>query len=331
MKLQMNDNYFRLISKADIADIMNLSNRKSLGSMTKEELHNELFGKYTKITDLDIVYISYDETKADDFFEDLKNKSPRTPLRVHGVKGFDAAYKAAANLVTTDHFITIDGDNIVREEFFNSELHINPKYVYSFSALNSINGLAYGNGGIKIWPKNLVLSNNTHENGQGNDFCWLYPYWQIDDIMSDIHYCDEYSAFRAGFREAVKLSLVSNKKLDTWEETLEKIYPPNLSRLLIWASIGRDVEYGQWAIYGAINGLYNLWIKNIDADLINDYDWLREKYTDYKPSLIQNMSLRNIGINIEIVDELRSKWFKKLYINVERNGPMIPEENIYEN
>lgn len=326
----MNSNdYSRLISKADIADTIDFSNRKSLGSMTKEELHTELFGKFTKITDLDIVYISYDEPMADEFFEDLKKKSPRTPLRIHGIKGFDAAHKAAANLATTDHFITIDGDNIVREEFFNSELHINPKYVYSFSALNTINGLAYGNGGIKIWPKKLVLSVDTHENGQGNDFCWVYPYWQINDIMSDIHFCDEYSAFRAGFREAVKLSLVSNKK-SNWEETIKEIYPPNLSRLLIWASIGRDTQYGFYAILGAITGLYRIWGHGIDTNSINDYDWMKAEfeYANTRPlaSYIDyRATLRNIGFNIEIVDELRSKWFKKLYINVERNGLMIPE------
>src|ERR1700744_2197004 len=133
-----------------------------------------------QVKDLDIVFISYDEPKADEFFERLKKISPKKPLRVHGVKGFDAAHKAAANLATTERFITIDGDNIVRPEFFQQEIDDSDPsdVVYSYNANNIINGLQYGNGSVKIWPRDLVLKIDTHENSDGNDFCGTYRYWQ---------------------------------------------------------------------------------------------------------------------------------------------------------
>ena len=45
---------------------------------------------------------------------DLCKKVPWAK-RVHGVKGSDAAHKACAELSDTDHFITVDGDNIIDE------------------------------------------------------------------------------------------------------------------------------------------------------------------------------------------------------------------------
>ena len=42
--------------------------------------------------------------------------------RVDGVKGFDNAHKECASQSDTDRFITVDGDNIVEEKFFDIEL-----------------------------------------------------------------------------------------------------------------------------------------------------------------------------------------------------------------
>ena len=47
------------------------------------------------VTELDIFYISYDEPNCEEHWADLLNKVPWAK-RVHGVKGFDAAHKAAA-------------------------------------------------------------------------------------------------------------------------------------------------------------------------------------------------------------------------------------------
>lgn len=281
--------------------------------------------------DLDIVYISYDEPKANEFFADLKKKSPREPLRVHGVKGFDAAHKAAANLAKTKRFITVDGDCLVRPSFFKVDIKLESDYVYSFSALNTANGLSYGNGGVKIWPKKLVLTVDTHEKGKGNDFCWTYRYWQVNNIASDVYYHSAYHAFRAGFREAVKLSLVQDKKLSTWKETREKMYQPNLSRLIVWATVGTDTEFGQWAIYGARSGLAHIWLDNSNIDLIHNYDWFNEKWKQVQgtsPTVANERSAdwlsRLLYMKFPNLTPEISKWVKTIYINPERHGPMLP-------
>jgi hypothetical protein len=281
-----------------------------------------------KVTDLDIVYISYDEPKAGEFFDHLQKISPRKPLRVHGVKGFDTAHKAAANLATTERFITVDGDNLVRPNFFNTNLEMKSDYVYSFTALNVVNGLAYGNGGIKIWPRNLVLNVGTHEGGQGNDFCWTYRYWQINDIASDVHFNQSpFHAFRGGYREGVKLSLVKDQKLADWKTACEKMYPPNLSRLKVWASIGTDVQFGDWAILGARWGIADLWVHGIDLDLIRDYDWFTSKWNAIGVPSKQDMGYwlhGQLGTPFPNIIPSDSAWFKSVYVNQERHGPMIP-------
>jgi hypothetical protein len=283
------------------------------------------------LSDLDIVFISYDEPNANVLFSQLAAISPRQPLRVHGVKGFDAAHKAAAQLATTDRFITVDGDNIVQGAFFDLTLGDEPEdVVYSFSAHNSINGLRYGNGGIKVWPRKLVLSVDTHEKDDGNDFCWTYRYWQRDEAASIITFGSPFQAFRAGFREAVKLSLVENKKLD-WGTTRQLMYYPNFSRLLIWTSVGNDVEYGEWAIYGARCGLAHLWLDNLDPNIINDYDWFDKKWRT--PGHTSSEYLRKplekaLGVDLPILTPEQSRWFKAAYVNIERHGLMISDMKV---
>ena len=115
-----------------------------------------------KVIEFDVVFLSYDEPNADLHYADLCTKVPWAK-RVHGVKGSDHAHKAAAELSETDWFITVDADNIVDPKFFNIDLDMSdPKIkVYGWCGNNRINGLRYGNGGLKIWNKEFVLNMNT--------------------------------------------------------------------------------------------------------------------------------------------------------------------------
>jgi len=109
--------------------------------------------KKIALNDLDMIYISYDEPNADHNWQDLINKFPYAK-RVHGIKGSDAAHKAAAKLSETSRFITIDDDNIVGVDFtdqivsLDDSVDIN-RTVFSWPSLNTINGLLCRNGGIK--------------------------------------------------------------------------------------------------------------------------------------------------------------------------------------
>ena len=112
-----------------------------------------------RISDLDFVFISYNEPNKEKNWADLLNKVPWAK-RVDGVKGFDSAHKAAAETAETDFFISVDGDNIIDESFLLQTLDwslTNPKAVHRWRAKNNINSLVYGNGGIVGWPKDTCL------------------------------------------------------------------------------------------------------------------------------------------------------------------------------
>ncbi len=181
--------------------------------------------KQYKVSDFDVVYISYDEPNAEKNWADLKSKCPWAK-RVHGVKGFDAAHNEAGQVSETDRVFTIDGDNRVREEFFNEVLEIDDElqkdYVFSWCGHNVINGLAYGNGGVKLWPKHIITNMESHEKATSDvdavDFCWMVTYFQMADTMRDV--CVNGSpeqAFRGGYREGIKLSLDQGVLPDKWD------------------------------------------------------------------------------------------------------------------
>ena len=78
---------------------------------------------------------------------------------MHGVEGSDA-FQSRAELSETDRFITVDGDNTIRPRFYQSQVldfdeHTDlENSVISWCGKNTINGLMYGNGGLKCWSKN---------------------------------------------------------------------------------------------------------------------------------------------------------------------------------
>ena len=226
------------------------------------------------IAELDCIFISYDEPNAEKHWADLLDKC-MWAKRVHGVKGSDACHKAAAKLSDTDWFITVDADNIVDIKFFDLEIEIphNTNGV-SWPGVNVINGLRYGNGSLKVWRKEFVLNMQTHENAISDqaqvDFCWEDGYRPMYETYS-ITYpnASPYQAWRAGFREGVKMSLVDGKlNLDA------TIHWHNLHRLKIWMSLGQHVENGLWSILGARHGYYK--VHSTDWEYINvrDFDQL---------------------------------------------------------
>jgi hypothetical protein len=247
-----------------------------------------------EITQFDIFFLSYDEPNAEKHWADLLEKCPWAQ-RVHGIKGFDSAHRACAIQSETDWFITVDADNIVHPDFFDQRVTLHPEKdinkSFSWNALNGINGLMYGNGGLKLWSKQFVLNMNTHENSddprKAVDFCWEEDYSHLHKTFSTVwNNGSPYQAFRVGFREAVKLSLDQGQRVtaDKMKTTLHNI---NLRNLRIWACVGADVEYGKWAIYGTRLGLVNMLDPNWDYTLIRDYDWFDQVWKTQMENIFQ--------------------------------------------
>jgi hypothetical protein len=319
------------------------------------------------VTSLDLIYISYDEPNCEEHWADLLNKVPWAK-RVHGVKGFDAAHKEAARQSETDRFITVDGDNIVMDDFFEQILDIPDtdhhgnnisESIFSWNAKNLLNGLVYGNGGLKCWPKQYVLDMKTHEaaeDGEGMEFCWKLNYIQLNDTFSEVHQtASPFQAFRAGFREGVKMSLDQGKRVPA-DEFTKRIWYGNYNRLQIWCNIGADVHNGLWAIYGARLGCKMAVLTNWDTNQIADYEWFRRYFYDTlspnfndKPNntciytkqqwnssrLAAEIHLLGEELNNEINDMMlfdpsvqTSKFFKKTYVSPRRWGAMVRETDI---
>lgn len=298
----------------------------------------------------DIFYISYDEPQAELSWKALQSLIP-TAKRIHGVKGFDAAYKACASASQTPRFFTIDGDNEILPQFLETNLdytQIPEHAVLSWSAKNSVNGLCYGNGGIKNWPKFVVEKMKTHEQSENAsgavDFCFQLNYQQMPETLSTakIHF-SAYQAFRAGFREGVKMCLERGIKpifspgISKAEIIRKHVWYENLDRLKIWCSVGSDIENGEWAMYGARLGCKMLCLTDWDQNLIRDYDWFQNFWSEKIYSSIDNdneklkkalADLENelnesLSLDITTLPPKSSAFFKSVYINPPRKGFMF--------
>ena len=245
------------------------------------------------IAELDCIFISYDEPNAEKHWADLLDKC-MWAKRVHGVKGSDACHKAAAESSETEWFVTVDADNIVDPKFFDQTVKVpDNTHALSWPGVNAINGLHYGNGSLKVWHKEFVLNMQTHEAANSDkgevDFCWEHGYRPMVDSFS-VSYpnASPYQAWRAGFREGVKMSLVDG--LRAIDPHPSKLHQHNLHRLKIWMSVGAHVENGLWAILGARQGCYKINCTDWDYTDVRDFDKLDK--------LWDNISNLDIMLNV---------------------------------
>ena len=297
--------------------------------------------EYIDVADLDTIYLSYDEPKKEEFWVKIKNMIPWAK-RVDNVDGSDAAHKAAAAMSETERFILIDGDNMPSSKFFDMTLHLhegNQNAQFRWRAYNHENGLFYGNGGMSCWTRTFVNNMRTHENTDGsdhtnNEFCFDPQYWAMHDCYSTTYINQSAKqAWRAGFREGVKMCTRNGTPPPSTNEFLSWVWPSNLTNLSIWHTIGRDVENGFWALHGARCGTHYLMLNdNWDHTDVRDFkklDLLWEDHkndTDADSQTIATELNRHLGTNIVEFDSKQSKFFKD-YIskNWKNTGPMIRE------
>ena len=113
----------------------------------------------------DIVFISYNETQAEENWSNLKDRFPYAK-RVHGVKGIHQAHIEAAKIAATDMLWIVDADAIVLDSFDFSYIPdiTNQDTVHVYTSINPINGLEYGNGGVKLFPRLATVNMDTTTN-----------------------------------------------------------------------------------------------------------------------------------------------------------------------
>ena len=204
----------------------------------------------------DIVFISYDEKHADLNYEILKKRFP-SALRVHGVKGNVAAYKAAAHLSTTPWYYAVFPKTEITSDF---DFDYHPNYLeqlghYIFYAHNSITNYSYGHGGVKMYHvKTTVEIENW-----GYDFTMSSPVTTIPVISCINNPATPFEAWRTSFREALKLRAMT---------TVESKY-----RLHRWLNIGHG-EFGEYSKKGAAAAM----TYNGDPSVANSWEWLRDYF-----------------------------------------------------
>lgn len=279
--------------------------------------------KKTRVSDLDFIYISYKEPNKENNWADLKNKVPWAK-RVDNVKGFDSAHKKAAEIAETDFFISVDGDNILDEQFLLKTLDwskTNPNAVHRWRAKNNINGLVYGNGGIVGWPKKTCLQMRTHENADNDenkiDFCWGVPHENLHNCYSTTVINSTASqAFISGYREGVKMSTHKGKPIPP--ENFKNIWPVNLKILSTWCTIGADIENGKYAMLGARMGcFYTVIDHDNDHFKVSDLDDLSKYFAeltydnvDEELELFGNSLRQQLDIPIAEYDDAESKFYR---------------------
>jgi hypothetical protein len=292
-----------------------------------------------KISDFDFVFLSFDEPNAEQLYADFLDMVPWCK-RVHGVKGFDAAHRKCADTADTDFFITVDGDNLVYPEFLDMEIDIHDDqhdHAWTWSGRNHVNGLVYGNGGLKLWSKKFVYNMQSHENANDSaksvDFCWDTKYHDLFGCYStSMINATPYQAWRSGFREGVKMCLDQGNRVRPHEFN-DRVWFGNITRLCIWASIGQDVENGIWAIYGARMGCHLAVLTDNDHGVISDYTGMERIWNEvsnkdpYQECANLGEQLRiKLGLDISLLSPDDSRFFKRVYMNLPR--PVIPPEKI---
>lgn len=222
----------------------------------------------------EVVFISFNEPNAEINYKRLLEKCPDAK-RVHGVVGIHNAHKKAAELVTSDMFWIVDGDAVIEEDF--DFTYQPPKWdfntVHVWRSKNPVNGLIYGYGGVKLFPRKLTLNMDMSLPDMTTSISKNFkPMSQVSNIT---HFdTDPFNAWKSAFRECVKLSSkVISRQKDS--ETSE--------RLKSWKTTGIETPYGKYAISGATMG--SEYGEKHRGDMeqlkkINDFKWLEEVFND---------------------------------------------------
>lgn len=209
----------------------------------------------------DVFFISYDEPHADTHWSLVKNRLPFA-RRVEGIEGIQAAHLYCCNQSRTPHFFVIDADNEVLD-FAPFDYRVpawDRDYVHLWFARNPVNGLEYGWGGLKLFPRSVF-----QRTGPRLDMTTSFPLKVIREVASVTHFnTSPYETWRSAFREAVKLSQNPSQEQQEW--------------LGAWTSTATG-PHAEWSLRGAQEGReYGIAHGGDDLLVINDYSWLKGRF-----------------------------------------------------
>jgi hypothetical protein len=230
------------------------------------KIHHDTAAIYA--ASFDIFFVSYNEPNADKHWHLIKEKFPQA-RRIHGIKGINNAHRRCAELSSTYMFWTIDGDTVI-DDNWQFKYHVtkfDQDYIHIWYSRNPVNGLEYGYGAIKLWPKQKVLDYN------GN---WLDYTTSVGELKIIKHTVattqfnsSPYETWKSSLRESIKLIKNVYENPNDQESAM---------RLQTWSTVFFDVPFAEWAKIGHQDSVK--WQHNSPEflDKINDFEWLENYF-----------------------------------------------------
>jgi hypothetical protein len=129
-----------------------------------------------------------------------------------------------------------------------------------------------------------------------------------------------YQAWRAGFREGVKMTLHDGLRVPA-AEIKERVWWHNLHRLRMWSTVGSHVENGNYAVYGARLGTWMTNCTNWNYVDVRDFEILKNIYNenvkhDSIEDDIKDLSEKiklELGFDYPILSPAQSQYTVDLY------------------
>ncbi|MGH3766586.1 MAG: hypothetical protein ACRDTX_15800 [Pseudonocardiaceae bacterium] len=223
---------------------------------------------------IDAVFLSFDEPLADALHARTERVLDRPVKRLHGVHGMGRAYRLCAQLPDTEAFFLADGDFEIDERFDAAAPLGADVAMRVWQALNPVNGLAYGYGGLK-----LIRTQALHEMGDAVDVLAALPgRVEFTSVIAGITRFDQspFHAWKGGFRECAMLSRGCE-----YGSAVEAAS----ARLAAWTSGGSGgagSKFAAWAKRGAADGVAFASLAGSDPEHfagLNDPTWLQRRFT----------------------------------------------------
>lgn len=216
---------------------------------------------------MDKWFIVYDDPFADKNYSKAKEKLVTLKKLVTGT-GIHDSHRTCAQQSLTNRFIVLDADCELLDSFSYTKLLeslTNENKVFVCRAINPVNDLIYGHGGIKVFDRRLFDNNNAVDMTTAFD---IVPV----DYVTNIHRFNStaFHTWRTAFRECVKLSSGTVKLRNTQEDEY---------RLSVWCEKFNNVDFAEYAKLGAIAGR-EYGYSNSDLNNINDFRWLKNKFKE---------------------------------------------------
>lgn len=226
------------------------------------------------LPEYDVVFLSYDEPEADSLYLRASALCGKSIKRLHGVRGVARAYRLSAELVDTTWYLLIDGDCELHDSFDPNdgvqEDGRDPDVVV-WRAVNPVNGLEYGYGGVKFCRASAMRGLNP--DAAGDPLADLSGVRFLDVVGCTTAFNQTpFHAWRGGFRE---VSCLLSGAFPSHDDEV-------MHRIDVWTTVARQVPFGRWARQGALDALGAAGVAADRVDL-NDPESLRRLFLELHP------------------------------------------------